>query len=66
MPEDVARPSTSPPSICSGAMCAGLPSTWPVEVTPCASSSFAIPKSVSFIASRSPRLGGASCDRRGG
>ncbi len=43
-PKMSARPSTSPPSICSGAMCAGLPRTWPVEVTPCASRSFAIPE----------------------
>ena len=38
----------------SGAMWAGLPRTCPVDVTPCASSSFAIPKSVSLIATRSP------------
>ena len=56
MPKTSARPSTSPPSICSGAMCAGLPSTCPVDVTPCASSSFAMPKSVSFTATRSPRF----------
>ena len=52
MPKTSARASTAPPSICSGAMCAGLPSTCPVDVTPCASSSFAMPKSVSFTRTR--------------
>ena len=53
-PKTSARASTSPPSICSGAMCAGLPSTCPVDVTPCASSSLAMPKSVSLTTTRSP------------
>ena len=65
MPKTSARASTSPPSICSGAMCAGLPRTWPVDVTPCASSSFAMPKSVSLTTTRSPLGGGGRAPLRG-
>ena len=53
-PNTSARTVTSPPSICSGAIWAGEPSTCPVEVIPWASNIFAMPKSVNLILGSMP------------